>query len=54
MTAVERRFAAERDFALARYQVLLSSLRLKLLAGNLLVADLAQINRILVDPPPTP
>lgn len=50
LQAVERRFGAERDHALARYQVLLSSLRLKLLAGNLLVADLAQINRILVDP----
>ncbi|MDP9142536.1 MAG: TolC family outer membrane protein [Pseudomonadota bacterium] len=54
LEAVERRFAAERDFAFARYQVLLSSLRLKLLAGNLLVADLAQINRILVDPAPSP
>ncbi len=54
LEAVERRFGAERDFALARYQVLLSALRLKLLAGNLLVADLAQINRILVDPLPVP
>lgn len=54
LESVERRFGAERDHALARYGVLLASLRLKLLAGNLLVADLAQINRILVDPTAVP
>jgi outer membrane protein len=47
LTAVERRYAAERDHANARYRFLINSLRLKQLAGNLLVADLAQINRML-------
>ncbi|MFC4250998.1 TolC family outer membrane protein [Sinimarinibacterium flocculans] len=50
LTAVERRYAAERDHANARYRFLISSLRLKSLAGNLLVADLAQINRMLEAP----
>lgn len=51
LEAVERRFAAERDHAAARYKFLLNSLRLKQLTGNLLVADLAQINRMLQVPP---
>ncbi|MGB0220811.1 MAG: TolC family outer membrane protein [Sinimarinibacterium flocculans] len=50
LTAVERRYAAERDHANARYRFLINSLRLKSLAGNLLVADLAQINRMLEAP----
>jgi outer membrane protein len=47
LAAVERRYAAERDYAAARYKFLVNSLRLKQVSGNLLVADLAQINRLL-------
>lgn len=50
LTAIERRYAAERDHANSRYLFLMASLRLKSLAGNLLVADLAQINRMLEAP----
>lgn len=50
LTAIERRYAAERDHANARYLFLMASLRLKSLAGNLLVADMAQINRMLEAP----
>ncbi len=50
LTAVERRYAAERDHAAVRYGFLLSSLKLKALSGNLLVADLAQINSMLETP----
>ncbi|MFP5304684.1 MAG: TolC family outer membrane protein [Gammaproteobacteria bacterium] len=53
LEAVERRFAAERDHAGARYKFLINALRLKQLSGNLLVADLAQINRMLQAPPAT-
>ncbi|MES0875436.1 TolC family outer membrane protein [Sinimarinibacterium thermocellulolyticum] len=52
LTAIERRYEAERDHANARYRFLMASLRLKSLAGNLLVADLAQINRVLEAPGP--
>lgn len=51
LEAIERRFAAEREHAAARYAFLGASLRLKQLTGNLLVADLAQINRMLQAPP---
>ncbi|TJY56729.1 hypothetical protein E4T66_19405 [Sinimarinibacterium sp. CAU 1509] len=50
LAAVERRYAAERDYAAARYKFLVNSLRLKQVSGNLLVADLAQINRLLQAP----
>lgn len=51
LDAVEKRYGAERDYAAARYQLLINSLRLKQLSGNLLTADLAQINRLLQLPP---
>ncbi|HEY9545030.1 MAG TPA: TolC family outer membrane protein, partial [Solimonas sp.] len=41
LAAVEKRYAAERDYAAARYLLLVNSLRLKQLSGNLLTADLA-------------
>lgn len=50
LTAVEKRYAAERDYAAARYRLLINSLRLKQLSGNLLTADLAEINRLLQAP----
>ncbi|SEQ05991.1 outer membrane protein [Solimonas aquatica] len=49
LDAVEKRYGAERDYAAARYQFLINSLRLKQQAGNLLTADLAQINQLLQD-----
>lgn len=51
LDAVEKRYGAERDYAAARYRLLINSLRLKQLSGNLLTADLAQINRLLQAPP---
>ncbi len=54
LSAVERRYAAERDHSASRYQFLTASLRLKQLSGNLLVADLAQINRMLEYRPSAP
>ncbi|NGY05267.1 TolC family outer membrane protein [Solimonas terrae] len=52
LDAVEKRYGAERDYAAARYRLLVNSLRLKQLSGNLLTADLAQINRLLQPPQP--
>lgn len=54
LDAVEKRYGAERDYAAARYQLLVNSLRLKQLSGNLLTADLAQINRLLQAPSSAP
>lgn len=54
LAAVEKRYGAERDYASARYRFLVNSLRLKQLSGNLLVADLAQINRLLQPPQAVP
>ncbi|MGH8445245.1 MAG: TolC family protein, partial [Solimonas sp.] len=57
LDAIDRRYKAEASYAASRYQFLTSSLRLKQLSGNLLTADLAQINRWLqspqLAPPPT-
>lgn len=47
LDAIEKRFQAEANFAAARYRFLITSLQLKQLSGNLLTADLAQINRLL-------
>lgn len=52
LSAVEKRYGAERDFSTSRYKFLVSTLKLKQLTGNLLVADLAAINRRLVDSVP--
>jgi outer membrane protein len=57
LDAVQKRYAAERDYAAARYQFVLNTMRLKQLSGNLLTADLAQVSRLLqrpgLAPPPT-
>jgi outer membrane protein len=42
-------YGAERDYARARYDYLLSVLRLKEAAGRLQGSDLADINALLVD-----
>lgn len=47
LRAVEARYEAERDLAAARYKYMLDSLRLKQVAGNLVVGDLAAIDRSL-------
>ena len=47
LRAVERRYAAERDYAGARYKFMLDTLRLKHAAGNLANTDLAQFDRLL-------
>lgn len=47
LEAVRKRFEAERSYSQARYAALLSGLQLKVLAGNLLVADVAQVNQLL-------
>ncbi len=52
LSAVEKRYAAERDYAAARYKFLLNSLQLKQLSGNLLTADLSLISRMLQPPRP--
>ncbi|HEY0973503.1 MAG TPA: TolC family outer membrane protein [Solimonas sp.] len=54
LQALEQRYRAERDYSLARYMALMSSLRLKAQVGQLLTADIAQINRLLQAPPATP
>jgi outer membrane protein len=47
LRAVEARYEAERDLAAARYKFMLDSLRLKQVAGNLVVGDLSVIDRSL-------
>ncbi|MDT0497587.1 TolC family outer membrane protein [Algiphilus sp. W345] len=47
LNAVRERYAAQRDFALARYAYLLSTLELKQAAGKLTAADLDEINSML-------
>lgn len=49
LSAVERRYSAHSDYAVARYTFLVDSLRLRQDAGMPLSADLARINRLLVD-----
>ncbi len=49
LDSVGNRYRAERDHAGARYKTLVNSLRLKQLSGQLLTADLAQLNRLLRD-----
>lgn len=49
LDSVGNRYRAERDHASARYKTLVNSLRLKQLSGQLLTADLAQLNRLLRD-----
>ncbi len=51
LESVENRYRAERDHAGARYLTLINSLKLKQLSGQLLTADLAQLNRLLRDAP---
>lgn len=50
LDAIDKRYQAEANFAAARYKFLVNSLQLKQLSGNLLVSDLAQINRLLQVP----
>lgn len=50
LDAIDKRYQAEANFAAARYKFLVNSLQLKQLSGNLLTADLAQINRLLQVP----
>ncbi len=47
LEALEQRYRAERDYALARYKAVVNALRLKQQAGQLLTADLAQVSRML-------
>jgi len=54
LDSIRRRYQAETNYAAARYKFLVSTLRLKQLAGNLLTADLAQINRLLRHPEQAP
>ncbi|WP_028080274.1 TolC family protein [Solimonas soli] len=54
LDAIDRRYQAETNYAAARYKFLVNTLKLKQLAGNLLTADLAQINRLLRDPEQAP
>ena len=48
LNAQQQLYAAERDYARARYDYLLSVLNLKLAAGRLGEADLAEIDRLLI------
>lgn len=50
LDAIDKRYQAEANFAAARYKFIVNSLQLKQLSGNLLTADLAQINRMLQVP----
>lgn len=54
LDAIDRRYQAEANYANARYMFLVNSLKLKQSAGNLLTADLAQINRLLQSPATAP
>ena len=47
LSAVEHRHSAQTDYALARYNFVVDSLRLKQEAGMLMTADLARINQML-------
>lgn len=47
LSSVERRHSAQTDYALARYNFVIDSLKLKQDAGILMTADLARINRLL-------
>ncbi|WP_158608462.1 TolC family outer membrane protein [Stagnimonas aquatica] len=48
LNAQQQLYSAERDYARARYDYLLSVLQLKAYAGRLVEADLAEIDRLLV------
>ena len=54
LNAQQQLYAAERDYARARYDYLLSVLQLKQVAGRLNEADLAEIDRLLVAAAPPP
>ena len=54
LNAQQQLFAAQRDYARARYDYLLSVLQLKQVAGRLTEADLAEIDRLLVAAAPPP
>lgn len=54
LQALDQRYRAERDYSLARYRALISALRLKQQAGQLLTADIAQISRLLRAAPVQP
>ena len=47
LSAIEHRYSAQTDYALARYNFLVDSLKLKQDAGMLLTVDLARINDML-------
>ena len=47
LNAVRERYAAQRDFALARYAYVLATLELKRAAGKLTAGDLDEINSML-------
>lgn len=47
LEALGQRYAAERNYAAARYKALINALRLKQQAGQLATADLAMISRLL-------
>jgi outer membrane protein len=47
LLSLRNTFSARRDYAQARYDYLLDTLRLKQAAGSLTVADLQAVNRLL-------
>jgi outer membrane protein len=49
LTALQQLFSAKRDLSKARYDTIVNTLKLKVAIGNLLEADVEEINRIALD-----